>query len=318
MNSSWRDYLSRKMAAKSVSPEQDFLESYQTILSGQYASMEERMVANTAAKEEAERVLAIPAGKIEWEDLYDLELAIIRLQPADELRRQAWSLRNEYHEIAAKDEWDEYVNSNPPEYDLLAAAVGAPVDEAPLRADLVRIQQEIHWRYIVLWAIERFRSSVTLWSWFGALIAIFIFGALGKVGIRVWPTRSFEWEMLSLVGALGVLGGLTSTLRRIEKLTWGGNVDTDIAKIGGNLSVYLSPCLGGVFAVLLFFLIAGKLVGGDFFPHINLGACIHDGLACPSGEDFAKLVVWSFIAGFAEQLIPDNLARLAGEASEKK
>jgi hypothetical protein len=317
MKSNLRNFLSRKLSIKNNGSEQDFLESYRTVLFGQFASMS-RKIADSSAEAEAQRVIHMLPDQIQWEDLYSLELAMLRLQPADELRRQAWSLRNEYEEIAASDEWDDYKASNPPEFGGPSGVVVPVADEAPLRADLVRLQQEIHWRYIVMWAFEDYRSSVTLWSWFGGLIAVIVFTALGLIGNRLWPVHSFEWKLLSLVGALGVMGGLTSTLRRIQKLSWSGNADTDIAKLGGSLSVYLSPCLGGVFAVLLFFLIAGKLMDGSFFPTLNLGDCVHDGLACPSGADFAKLVVWSFVAGFAEQLVPDNLARLAGEKPEQK
>ncbi len=317
METTARNFFARKFSVKNNSSEQDFLESYRTVLFGQYASLS-RKIGDTAAESEAQRVLQIPPKMIEWEDLYSLELAMLRQLPADELRRQAWALRNEYQELAAADEWSDYVASKPPEFGTTAPGVALPADESPLRADLVRLQQEIHWRYIVLWAFEDYRRSVTILSWFGGILAMLAFIVLGALASWLRPSHAFEWKLLSLVGSLGVLGGLTSTMRRIQKLTWSGNADTDIAKLGGSLSVYLSPCLGGIFATLLFFLFAGKLVDGSFFPNIAWATSMHDGLASMSGLDFAKLLVWSFIAGFAEQLVPDNLARLAGEKSDPK
>lgn len=310
-----RDFFARKFSLKSNSSERDFLESYRVVLFGQYASMDPK-VANPQAEAEARRVISMPKQEIKWEDLYGLELAMLKLRPADELRRVAWVLRNEYRELATADEWSDYVASNPPQAGPAAPAAEPGMEAPDLRADLIRLQEEIHWRYVVLWAMENFRTSVIVWSWVGGLGALVAFALIGLLGNHYMPNDFVAWKIVTMVALAGVGGGLTSTLRRIQQVSWSGNADTDIAKLGGNLSVYLSPLLGGISAILLLFLLAGKLLDGTFFPAVNFGDSVHGCLSGIAGVDMAKLVVWSYIAGFAERFVPDNLARIAGEASK--
>jgi hypothetical protein len=72
---------------------------------------------------------------------------------------------------------------------------------------------------------------------------------------------------------------------------------------------------------------ASGLITGALFPEIHtqvppgspakltLGAFIND-TGPIQGIDFAKLFVWSFIAGFAERLVPDAIDRLAAKEAD--
>jgi hypothetical protein len=115
----------------------------------------------------------------------------------------------------------------------------------------------------------------------------------------------------------------------------------------------LSPLYGGIFALLLFILFAGGLLKGSAFPTIetahsetptqstqangqtatqdtnantatqkNLPAAENTVLDIPKflqetgpkdGVSLALLIIWSFIAGFAERLVPDTLNRLVAK-----
>ena len=115
-----------------------------------------------------------------------------------------------------------------------------------------------------------------------------------------------------LVICCGVLGGLVSTLRRIQAVSLVNTPFTDTVELDfGQVGVFLSPLFGAVFAMALYLLFMGGFLdatvsGTHIFPTLDpaTGNCVTD-------SDFSKLLVWSFIAGFAEKLVPDVLDRLA-------
>ena len=78
----------------------------------------------------------------------------------------------------------------------------------------------------------------------------------------------------------------------------------------------LLPMIVGIFVLLILFLLfAGGLLEGTLFPKVNMDILkCHANVAPLDGANLAKLFVWSFIAGFAEKLVPDRLQRIAAGA----
>lgn len=79
---------------------------------------------------------------------------------------------------------------------------------------------------------------------------------------------------------------------------------------------------GAVFAGLLLLLFAGEFIQGQLFPKIvpmgdNFAELfVQTRLEAPI--DRAKLLIWSFMAGFAERLVPNALNRLTAEVERPK
>src|SRR5262249_17408100 len=113
----------------------------------------------------------------------------------------------------------------------------------------------------------------------------------------------------------GVMGGVLSTYNRLQNTPIGsGEPVEELVKLTqGRWSIVISPFLGGAFAVILFVLMAGKLLQGGLLPafadpasnpNYPVTAILWLFTWPASVGDAAKLLVWAFIAGFAERLVP--------------
>ncbi|MBI1746785.1 MAG: hypothetical protein HYR55_09380 [Acidobacteria bacterium] len=251
---------------------------------------------------------------ITWDDVYTLELALLYLEPSEQVRRRIWTLRAEYRELVGEADYAEYDASTPPD--------PATADLMMVRADAAALMHETQWRYNVLWGSEVFRGRLgrRILQIVGGILPIFLFAAIYLVKLC---GASNPWSVLLLVMFAGTLGGATSTFRRIQTADLDGNLDLNMLKLErSNASIYASPLLGTVFALMLYLLFVGGLVQGALFPEFAEKTTASTSQPCgwaawravpADAVTYAKLLVWSFIAGFAEKFVPDRLDKLANE-----
>ena len=96
-----------------------------------------------------------------------------------------------------------------------------------------------------------------------------------------------------------------------------------------DLTVYalVPPVVGALSAAILFIAFAAGVVqGGSFFPTFacqtadkicgTFDTLIHQ-FGPADATDYARTLVWCFVAGFAERLVPDKLKGLAAGAGDK-
>jgi len=134
----------------------------------------------------------------------------------------------------------------------------------------------------------------------------------------------FSFPVLAIVALCGAMGAFVSALSRLYTLK---DLPALLMQQGfhGMKNLYVlvyslvPPVVGVISAVVLYGAVLAGLVQGDLFPKFACGTG-HDQCASfvgllhygPVGAtDYAKAMVWGFIAGFSERLVPSALEQLA-------
>ena len=273
-------------------------------------------------------------ASLKWNDLYTLELMLTRLEPPEKLRRRLWSLRARYRDVAGLQEYEAYLASKPPEFvdppeaagQLNGAAVKA------WRADAEYLLSELYLRYALAPVHERQRNRLSKVAAGAILVGlVFVLGytffavrAPAEGGASPTPTFvDFRVTTLTVVVFLGAMGGLVSVQQRLQSASDAGDQLYNVSELGHAKSSLVSAVSGATFAAVLYLLITAGLLQGGLFP--VLGPPPDAGQHAParglsvvqflvqtgpaSAADYAKLMIWSFLAGFAERLVPDTLSR---------
>lgn len=115
-----------------------------------------------------------------------------------------------------------------------------------------------------------------------------------------------------LILATGGLGGFVSIQRRLKQLTLGD------LRLFADSWVYtlLSPLVGAVLALLLYLIFVSGLVQGELFPafvpdDLPRDAPARTGIGtlfdhhADGYHNYAKILFWSFVAGFSENFVTD-------------
>jgi len=263
---------------------------------------------------QAARELVERRGELDWQQLFTLELWVLELMPLHQLEVRAAGLEQVFAHVPIR-------RPVPSDTDYVARLQGWAVNmqserQWVFRKNLLREQEA--WRlrrrlHQVLAAVTVLALAV---GWVGNLLAI--------VGSSVIAATAW----------FGVAGGYASVARRAQPPSVTRPGDSEhITALGdlcaldvGQDSVVQGMLLGGLFAVVGLFILASGLIQLVVNPGIASAVLPHFGGGAETGEwgylgwlspatpmDFARLVVWSFLFGFAERLVPDVLDKLSGK-----
>ena len=139
---------------------------------------------------------------------------------------------------------------------------------------------------------------------------------LAKYGLVPWTT---------LIFVSGTVGGVVNNFRRIQKLPPArARKSNAMTERLVTIQIYVSPFVGGVFAIVLYGIFMSGFVQGSLFPVFQSADKSFEtfrdfaALTAPStNADVAKAIVWAFIAGFSEGLVPNFISKIAKQGSEE-
>jgi hypothetical protein len=110
----------------------------------------------------------------------------------------------------------------------------------------------------------------------------------------------------------GATGSLISVLLRIQGVQDNSQLAKNIVafKYSEN-ATRIAPLTGLIFAITLSLIFSGNLIGGTIFPKDGSWTYI-----ISRDNEISKWLIWCFIAGFSERLVPDIIDRLAEKAKK--
>ena len=158
-------------------------------------------------------------------------------------------------------------------------------------------------------------------AWEAKLMHVFIttfLSLLANVGLVVLAAEGQFKPELPLIFFAGTLGAVVNNYRRLLLIPRLPDESNELLRSNlVTLQFYLSPLIGGVFAMILYLLFLTGILQGSLFPSFqstdkkftDLTEFIKQtGFA--SNLDAAKAIFWSFIAGFSEKFVPNILDKI--------
>ena len=144
--------------------------------------------------------------------------------------------------------------------------------------------------------------------------------------VKLWidpeQTRTF---LVIYVFVAGLIGGFVSIQQRLPAIGL-----SELRELSSSwISILLIPINGGIFAIVLMLMFLSKIIQGAMFPTFfpitiesDLDKVVESfwnwfTKSCPeSGPDIAKLLFWSFVAGFSERFVPQIIRKATDKADD--
>ena len=204
-----------------------------------------------------------------------------------------------------------------------AEAAKTPMSADERRAVLSRLINDLQWRYTVNEVKRGYAKEITLKTGQMFVASLLVFGGAVLLTLARPGLLQFDLRLLVpavLAGCWGASFSMLSSLRdRLDAS------DLDALKVLRARWVLVSRVLiGAGGACILYFFFVSGLVSGAAFPDLKGARAVQIASAQQATssppptnsqplEAFALLVVWCFLAGFSERLIPGLLAKTEGK-----
>lgn len=140
--------------------------------------------------------------------------------------------------------------------------------------------------------------------------------------IIVVVSDSGRTYLVTFVFFAGLTGGFVSIQQRLPAIEL-----SELRQLSSSwISILLIPVNGGIFAIVLMIMFLSGILEGAMFPRFSDVVCDQDHVGIKfrdwltttfpiSGPDIAKLIFWSFVAGFSERFVPGIIRKTTDKVS---
>jgi len=258
--------------------------------------------------ERIRRITAAENTRPTWQDAYDMEQQLVHLYDENtlnvELARRLLEADVSLHSNVSK--W----------YRNYAQNVK---DKNERRALLLRLINDLQWRYTRNEARRGYNKEITARTELIFMLSVVLFLWLVFELIAALAKSNGldlnHWGLIPFVGSAGAFGASFSMMTSLKTRLADSSFD-DLKLNRSYLMIFARVLVGIGAGFLLFFFVKSGLLAGEAFPDLGKASGAND-LKSMSASGFAKLFIWSFIAGFSEKLVPNLLSTTEGQKSEQ-
>jgi len=154
---------------------------------------------------------------------------------------------------------------------------------------------------------------------FLSLLTSVLIASIITIPLSLMEISSFA--VIPSVFLCGIIGGFVSIQRKLHDF----NVSDLELMAASGMYMILAPAVSGLLALILYFIFLSGLLKGPLFPAFQKDSgeiapgfftIIHQH-ASGGFADYAKLLVWSFIAGYSERFVTNILGKFEGAATDQ-
>ena len=172
---------------------------------------------------------------------------------------------------------------------------------------------------------ERIKQLRTVSNWLvwslAALVAVGVLGAVFAYFHNESSPATVSVPTPVAVLFVGFVGGFVGLQRRLKTLP-----AEDLTLLANSwVCIALSPIAGAILAELVYLLFISGLLTGDMFPKFDQdkggpaeGLQAVFAVHCHSPFDYAKVLFWSFVAGFSEKFATNMISKFESGGPEEK
>ena len=245
--------------------------------------------------ESAEKIQSLLDGQRSWKNAYQIEELLVSLYSDDVLAVELDRRIQEAPGTLGQTSGDFY-----------AAQQAQAQSRSQKEALLERLLNDLHWRYQNRQLARIFVSDTRIRTGL-----VFILSVATLFSVNLFSFGDIGNYLIVSALAAGWMGANFSMLLSLRSRL--GDAGLDDLRVQRRYSYLVYRGVVGIGAAFIFYyFLRGELITGTFFPDLTIDPAV--GLTF---KNYSLLIVWSFVAGFSEKLVPNMVAQAAEKAEVK-